>query len=465
MKIHWKTLAMTAAAVNILCFSGCKAAQSIPASAEDLAETTKNIKISQKAAPETTSNTSGTSFSDARKITPAGAYELSGGSAAKKGEQLTATGENKSAVLVKNSGKLSGEELEITCSSKTTSNEESLKFGLGAALLADSSANVELKKGSVSSAGGYCAAVFATGISANISLSGTKISSAGENAPAICASRGGFISAVECEISSTGTNAPAVFAVDKNSTISVLSGKISAQGTNAPAVLSKGMVNINSAAVDSKSVIASIDAGEATFTAVTATGAAENGIELFSSGKATVPSSFTMNSGSLKNSGERLFYVTNSKASIYLNNVSTDESQKVLLLSESGKYGEKNKNGGQAVFSAGGCRLFGEIKCDMFSTVDIELKNGSVFKGAVNSVCSAKEARLEIDAGSTWELTADSYLTVFRDYLSQLTNIKDNGFSIYYDKNNKENDWLEGKTIPLPGGGKITPDLSRGQST
>lgn len=172
-----------------------------------------------------------------------------------------------------------------------------------------------------------------------------------------------------------------------------------------------------------------------------------------------------MTGGSLKNSGERLFYATNSKASIYLSNVSTDESQKILLLSEAGKYGEKNKNGGQAFLSAGSSKLFGEIKCDMFSTVSIELKNGSVFKGAVNSVCSAKEANLEIDAGSTWELTADSYLTVFKDYLLQLSNIKDNGFSIYYDKNNRENDWLEGKTIPLPGGGKITPDLSRGQNT
>lgn len=171
--------------------------------------------------------------------------------------------------------------MEIVCSSKTTSKEESLKFGLGAALLADSSANVELKKGSVSSAGGYCAAVFATGINANVSLSGTKISSSGENAPALGASRGGFASAVSCEISSEGANAPAVFARDKNSTLSVLSGKISASGQNSPAVFSAGNVNINSAKVESKSAIALADAGEINFTSVDASGEAENGIELF----------------------------------------------------------------------------------------------------------------------------------------------------------------------------------------
>jgi len=38
-----------------------------------------------------------------------------------------------------------------------------------------------------------------------------------------------------------------------------------------------------------------------------------------------------------------------------------------------------------------------------------------------------------------------------------LSNIKDNGNTIYYDSNSSTNSWLEGKTYTLTDGGQLTP--------
>jgi hypothetical protein len=40
---------------------------------------------------------------------------------------------------------------------------------------------------------------------------------------------------------------------------------------------------------------------------------------------------------------------------------------------------------------------------------------------------------------------------------NNLSNIVDNGNTIYYDNTKAKNSWLEGKTILLNGGGKLVP--------
>lgn len=51
----------------------------------------------------------------------------------------------------------------------------------------------------------------------------------------------------------------------------------------------------------------------------------------------------------------------------------------------------------------------------------------------------------------------NSYLTVLKDEDTSLANIEDNGYTIYYSSTNSENSWLNGTTITLKDGGKLTP--------
>lgn len=40
------------------------------------------------------------------------------------------------------------------------------------------------------------------------------------------------------------------------------------------------------------------------------------------------------------------------------------------------------------------------------------------------------------------------------------SNLYSEGYTIYYDADNEENAWLEGETIELDGGGRLTPEES-----
>lgn len=81
------------------------------------------------------------------------------------------------------------------------------------------------------------------------------------------------------------------------------------------------------------------------------------------------------------------------------------------------------------------CTLGGQIDTDM--------------KGYIN---------LDIDQEGTLILDNDLYLDGFKDGSNlDFDNILDNGFNIYYNENNPENDWLLAKTYDLLLGGKLIP--------
>ena len=65
------------------------------------------------------------------------------------------------------------------------------------------------------------------------------------------------------------------------------------------------------------------------------------------------------------------------------------------------------------------------------------------------------------DYDSRWELTGDSYINILQitktDYLRKNVRkyIRSNGYNVYY--NSANNEWLEGRTYNLQGGGKLIP--------
>ena len=65
--------------------------------------------------------------------------------------------------------------------------------------------------------------------------------------------------------------------------------------------------------------------------------------------------------------------------------------------------------------------------------------------------------RISLDKDSRWELAGDSYLTSITDKDKDLENIVSNGHNIYYDASDSANEWLDGETVELNGGGSLTP--------
>jgi len=98
----------------------------------------------------------------------------------------------------------------------------------------------------------------------------------------------------------------------------------------------------------------------------------------------------------------------------------------------------------------------GEIKVDKISSLKINLKDGAKFTGFVDSAKNGT-ASIEISKNADVEFTEDSSFDKFSDSDSSFKNIKSNGHTIFYNKDNKENAKFKGKTISLDDGGKLVP--------
>lgn len=99
----------------------------------------------------------------------------------------------------------------------------------------------------------------------------------------------------------------------------------------------------------------------------------------------------------------------------------------------------------------------GNINTDEASSLNILLKQESVLIGQINNENKYNTVTIQIEEASVWELTQDSYVRgiILKD--KTLNGIKSNGHTIYYNTKCATNAWLNGNTIYLNDGGKITP--------
>jgi hypothetical protein len=103
--------------------------------------------------------------------------------------------------------------------------------------------------------------------------------------------------------------------------------------------------------------------------------------------------------------------------------------------------------------------LAGSSTADKLSSADLTLKKGSTLKSAIDPTNTTKEVKLALDSTSSWNVTANSYLTCLSDeggFLgTSVSNIKGNGFTVFYDSSVCPA--MSGKTLSLIGGGTLTP--------
>jgi hypothetical protein len=105
--------------------------------------------------------------------------------------------------------------------------------------------------------------------------------------------------------------------------------------------------------------------------------------------------------------------------------------------------------------------MVGNLVADSISSINVTLQNGSSLTGSINSAKTAKAADLTMDASSSWNVTADSYLASFSDANgisgTTITNITGNGHTVYYDASLPANSSLGGKTYNLNERGTLKP--------
>lgn len=146
------------------------------------------------------------------------------------------------------------------------------------------------------------------------------------------------------------------------------------------------------------------------------------------SGKAVFTSK---NSTITTNKGDS-FYVTNTTAEINLENntiINNDASGNFLRIQKD-SWGKSGSNGGVVTLNMTNQSATGSIVVDSISSLTMNLKNGSSFKGAINSA-NAGTVSLVLDKSSTLTLTGDTYVKSLTNADTTNKNINLNGYKLY----------------------------------
>ena len=398
-----------------------------------------------------------------------GAYVLDGGIETFTDQSFTASNIDQSGVYVVNRGQLTLNNVTVTTSGDTSSDENSSFYGLNAALLATSGSTVDVFGGKITTTGRGANGAFAAGSGASVNLSNVTINTSGDGGHGVMATLGGAVTLTDVDITTTGAHSAPIATDRGGGSITATGGTLTTSGQDSPCYYSTGELTISDStcnATGSETVVIE-GANTVILTNSDLTSDVENkwGVMIYQSFSGDAEGSegvFTMTGGSLAHTANDgpLFYVTNSTAHISLNEVKINAASGVLLKAEGNdRWGVSGSNGGTAIMAAANQSLTGDLIADSISSLNISLQDDSSLTGAINAENSAKSANLTLDASSVWNVTADSYLTCLTNPNgisgTTITNIIGNGFAVYY--NASACPALAGQTYALSGGGKLQP--------
>jgi hypothetical protein len=371
------------------------------------------------------------------------------------GTTYTSTGNDENALRVSDAT-VTLNNITVNKTSGTSSSTENGDFyGVNAGLLATDGAQVTINNATVSTSAQNGNGVFSYGEGTVVKISNSTIKTTANNSGGIQTTGGGTTYAYALNVTTQGNSSAAIRSDRGGGTVVVDGGTYTTNGTGSPAIYSTANITVKNATLTASKSEGLVIEGKNSITlensAVTGdmsgtygSDSSENihNVMIYQSmsGDADVgTSSFSMTGGSLVSKNGDMFYVTNTSCAIDLSNVSltlADNSNNLLVIegnSSTRGWGTAGSNGGNVVFTANGQTLKGNITVDTISTLNMTLKNASVYTGAINieknaagGTAVSNNAAVTIEAGSTWNLTGNCII-------STLTNngtINFNGYTI-----------------------------------
>ena len=346
------------------------------------------------------------------------------------GEKIESTTADENALLAENGGVLKVTNAEITKSGDDSNGDNCNFYGINSSVLSTGEkSKVYLSDSKISSTGEGNNGVFATDSGTayvnNVEITTTK----GGNSRGLDATYGGVIYGNDLTISTAKDHCAALATDRGGGYISVANSKLTTAGNGSPLIYSTGDIEVdNVTGTSSGSQIAGMEGLnrivinnstlESTHDGTSGSDPIKNGVILYqsTSGDADTASAesceFEAVDSTLKTAitDGAMFYVTNTKANVVLQNTTLDfDSEKVDLINASGNssnnWGTEGKNGGTATFTGIAQILSGNISTDKISSVDLNLTDGSTWTGVSEG---SNNLNVTIDGTSTWVVTEDT---------------------------------------------------------
>lgn len=370
-------------------------------------------------------------------------------------KSYSSTGDDENALLIDGSN-VTLENVKVNKSSGSTSSTENGDFyGVNAALLAANGTQATIKNATVKSSAQNGNGVFSYGKGIVVDISDSTITTTADNSGGIQTTGGGTTNAKNLTIKTSGNSSAAIRSDRGGGTVTVDGGSYTSNGYNSPAIYSTATISAKNARLTANNSEALVIEGKNSITLkdCDVTGSMSDSKDSSSdinvhnvmiyqsmSGDADVgKSKFSMSGGTLTSKNGDMFYITNTKANITLNDVKISNLDKDgYLMKVSGNdashgWGTAGSNGAQVKFTAKNQDLSGDIVVDKISTLKYTLSKGSTFKGTINIIDNEdggtavdKNAVVTIEVGATWTLTGDCTITS----LNNKGTISYNGYTI-----------------------------------
>ncbi len=370
----------------------------------------------------------------------------------------SSTSSDENALLV-SGAKVTETSLSVTKSGDSDGGDNCNFYGQNAAVLAKDGATLTITDANIKTSASGANGVFsyggnggnngADGDGTTVIIKNSTIKTTGSGSGGIMTTGGGITKATNLKVNTSGQSSAAIRTDRGGGTVTVNKGTYTTSGLGSPAVYSTADITVKNAKLTSKLSEGVVIEGLNTVTLknvdLTANNTKTNGnathydtiflYQSMSGDSATGTSVFTMKGGSITSKNGEVFHVTNTSAVVNLNNVTIknkDRDNILFTVTNDGWSGSDNT----ATLNAKKQALEGDIVVSNAavgsnaneSTLTMNLKSGSTYKGAINTSESSRgTVNVTIDKSSTWQLTGDSYV----DSISGSGKINYNGYKLY----------------------------------
>ncbi len=301
-------------------------------------------------------------------------------------------------------------------------------YGENAAVFATNGASLTISDAVIDTDGTHANGVFSYGEGTVVNISHSVITTSGNCSGGLMTTGGGTMNASDLTIETSGRSSAAIRSDRGGGTVNVEGGCYTTSGTGSPVIYSTADITVSDAYLESTASQGVVVEGKNSVTLKDVTLAADNNtknsdksdtyqavmIYQSMSGDAdTGTSSFTMEGGSLTNKNGDIFFVNNTSCQISLTGaeIVNEDAEGVFLRAQAAGWGSEGSNGGKVSLTASGQTIDGDMIADQVSVLNLYLKDQSSFTGAINRDGTAGSVYVEIESGSTWTLTGDSYIT------------------------------------------------------
>ena len=392
-------------------------------------------------------NSSNISYSAVKKITEDGNI---------KDKEYKSTDADENAILV--SGDISSTLSDITVNKTGDSDggDNTSFYGTNSAIIAKDGANLTIKNAVINTNATGANGVFSYGGSATtnnsssddttVNISDSKITTNKDNSGGIMTTGGGIMNATNLIVNTSGISSAAIRSDRGGGTVNVNKGTYKTTGKGSPAIYSTADITVKNATLISESSEGAIIEGKNSITlenvTLTDTNNALNGqsttykniflYQSMSGDAATGEAVFTAKNSTITTNKGDSFYVTNTTATINLENnkIINNDSTGNFLRIQKDSWGNSGSNGGTVNLNLTNQEVNGNIVVDSISKLTMKLLNNSSFKGTING-SNEGEVSLTLDKTSSITLTGNTYIKALTNADSTNSNINLNGYKLY----------------------------------